>query len=282
MFRSTWCVVAICSAALLGCPGEVTGPTDSGTTATDSGTGGDPDSGTTTPMDSGTQVPDNDAGYYGAVRCPNAAYLVCDDFENGFDASQWSTDTANGTITNDGTRAARGTKSMHSVINAGGQKALLSGKKTLTLSGGHLWGRVFMYVPASAKSSLGRVNFVTAFGNNASGGGAVYAAMIGGDPGSFGALFFQFSPGVDESSFVHYPKPYDAVPLDRWFCLEWDFNHQGKQIALYLDGALMPKTVLSGFDAPNSAKINVGPEYGMNEVWFDSVAMAATRIGCGN
>ncbi len=264
---------------LEGLDGGADGGVDAGATP-DSGTtpdAGRPDSGTPTP--DGGNTAGSDAGFYGTVRCPNAQYLVCDDFETGYDTAVWSSTVQGGTLTSDGARAARGTKSIHATLASGGQKAVLSAKKTYPMEGAQLWGRMFMYVPTSAKSSLGRANFVTAYGTNASGGGAVFGTATGGT-GTFFSLFFQVSPQIDESSYLLHPAPYTAVPLDRWFCFEWEFSHKDKRLRQFLDGALIPTTVMENREAPKTAAFSIGPEYGINDVWIDSVAIATTRIFC--
>jgi hypothetical protein len=227
------------------------------------------------PADAGTSA--GDGGFYGAVKCPNADTLVCDDFEASALDPQWSTVLSNGTLTLDATRAARGNSSLHTTVGSGGGTAMISLKTTVPLDGQRLWGRMFVYVPSSAQSSLtGHSNLVTAAGRNDLGANSVDAVMVGG--GVIGSLFWQDSPGVDISALGLQTH----VPLDRWFCVEWDFNGVARELNTYLDGQLVPMSKLSGYHPPLSATLDVGVQFSVAEAWFDSVAFSRTRIGCEN
>lgn len=218
--------------------------------------------------------------FYGAVRCPTAGFTVCDDFEAAsVDTGVWTVEHQNGTTEIDSTRAARGQRSLHARIQGASGKALLSLKSKVQLGGSRLWGRAFMYVPLSAKDSLkDHSNFVSTYGTNGTGSGAVYAAAIGN--GKFFGLFYQVSPTIDESSLVLHPGQTTDVPLDRWFCIEWEFDGVDRRLRLYLDDALIPSSVIEGRDPPGLSEFRIGPEFTFSEVWIDSVALSSERIQC--
>jgi hypothetical protein len=226
-------------------------------------------------MDAG--APAGDGGFYGQVKCPNAYTLVCDDFEASALDPQWTPVLSNGTVSIDTTRAARGNSSLHTTLGPGGGTAMISLKTPVPLDGQRLWGRMFVYVPSSAQPSLtGHSNFVTAAGKNDLGANAVDAVMVGSD--AIGSLFWQDSPGIDISALGLQTH----VPLDRWFCVEWDFNGVARELNTYLDGQLVPMSKLSGYHPPTNATIDVGVQFSVPEAWFDSVAVSRTRIGCDN
>jgi hypothetical protein len=86
---------------------------------------------------------------------------------------------------------------------------------------------------------------------------------------------------IDESSFVLHPDvPTTKVPLDRWFCLEWEFDGIANAFRLYLDGELIPSSVIEGREPPAEADVVVGAEFDLAEAWLDEVIVARRRAGC--
>ena len=236
------------------------------------GSGGDagaiPDSG---------EPPSSDAGFFGASRCPNSAFVVCDDFEDAtINSTTWAPE---GMVTLDPTRFARGAKSLHAKVSGGNNPTLRYTQK-VPIAGHRHWGRMFVYVPMSASGSLmDHSNLVNASGNNSSGSLAAYVAAIGA--GVLNGIFFQSNPGIDETSLLyHQGMMRTPVPIDRWFCLEWDFNGVDKELRLFLDGDLIPTSTISGRAAPTLADIRIGIQFVLPEAWFDSVAFATSRVGC--
>jgi hypothetical protein len=217
-----------------------------------------------------------DGGFYGAVKCPNANDIVCDDFEGSTIDPQWSQVLSNGYLSIDATMAARGSHALHAVTTPNGGSALLSLKTPIALSGDRLWGRMFVYVPSRLEAMLtNHTNIATASGRNAVGANATYGVWFGN--GLLGSLFWEDNPPIDTSGL----GLQSHVPTDRWFCVEWDFNGVAKQLNVYLDGQLIPMSTLDGYDPPLNATLSVGLQFALEEAWFDSVAFARTRIGCG-
>ena len=217
----------------------------------------------------------------GPLGCTSPDVLVCDAFDTpAVDAARWVTETQNGAATIDDARAFRGGRALHVTLDAGGGRALLRARDRVTVTGEHVWGRAHMFVPASAASSLTSHSNVVAFGGkNTIGATAVHAAAIGAS--SFFGLYFQDEPMIDESSFVLHPEePTTKVPLDRWFCLEWELDGVGKAFRLYLDGALIPSSVIEDRDPPGEADVILGAEFDLAEAWLDEVAVARRRAGC--
>ena len=137
-----------------------------------------------------------------------------------------------------------------------------------------------MYVPMSAQASLaGHSNFLSEFGVNGGGHQAIYAAAIG--DGKFFNLFYQISPQIDEASFLQHPgEQVTAMPLDRWFCLEWHFDGVAPSMSLYVDGDLVPTSVFDNRDPPTTVEFLIGPQRTMSDVWLDSIAIGTSRIRC--
>lgn len=228
---------------------------------------------------SGGGTASSDAGFYGAPRCPPNT-LACDDFEGAsIDTAVWNIHLdSGGTLTQDTTRAARGTKSLHAVSPMSGGDAMVELKMKVPLSGQRLWGRMFLYFPAAVEPELmDHTNLGVAFGDNAQSNLALYAAWVGGK--KIGSLYY-VDTGVDEFGLGITPP--SLAPLDRWFCLEWDFNGVDKEIRVFMDGALIPMSVLAGPNPPVTATLRAGIQAQCSEAWFDSVAWSRTRIGCEN
>jgi hypothetical protein len=255
----------------LGCSGPTQGTGGGGGGATGgsgtggSGTGGGGTTGGGTGTGGGST---GDGGFYGTVKCPNSAYLVCDDFEAAALDPQWS---SMGNVSIDTMKAARGSHALHSV----GGDALISLKTTVPFDGQRLWGRMFVWVPGTLSAMLmDHINIVTASGMNDLSTDSTYAVMFQND--AMGALFYQVSPAEDTSA-LDLSTP---IPTDRWFCVEWDFNGVAKQTNVYLDGRLLPMTTLDGYHAPVNATLSVGVQFTLDEAWFDSVAWSRNRVGC--
>lgn len=220
------------------------------------------------------------SSFYGAVKCPNASYLVCDDFEDAtVNSTTWLLDTGAGdSVTVDTAKFARGSKSLHTQLTGSDGPARLKLKSpSINLASSKLWGRFFMFMPTSGMPTAGNHdNFVTAFGNSSQ-GTTVYAASVNAQNILFGLYF---SSQFDIASIVNYQPPYPTLPLDRWFCFEFEFDGPGQRLALYLDGVLQPSSVITGHVPPGASTLLIGPESMIKEAWLDSVALSTQRIGC--
>ncbi len=136
-----------------------------------------------------------------------------------------------------------------------------------------------MFVPGSAAASLTSHSNVGVRGARTRGATAVHAVAIGAS--AFFGLYFQDEPQIDESSFVLHPDlPTTKVPLDRWFCLEWELDGVANAFRLYLDGDLIPSSVIEGRDPPAEADVIVGAEFDLAEARLDEVIVAKRRAGC--
>lgn len=221
---------------------------------------------------------DTDAGPLG---CDSPDVIVCDGFDApSLDPARWELEVQAGAAAIDDTRSFRGGRALHTTIEAGGGRAMLRARERATITGRRVWGRAHMFVPSSAASSLTSHSNVAAFGGkNSRGATAVHAAAIGAN--AFFGLYFQDEPMIDESSFVLHPEiPITKVPLDRWFCLEWELDGVAPAFRLYLDGSLIPSSVIEGRDPPAEADILVGAEFDLAEAWLDEVVVAERRAGC--
>ncbi len=230
------------------------------------------------------RAPTADAGIdadAGPLGCDDPDVVVCDGFDApAVDAARWELEAQGGAATTDDGRAFRGGRALHTTLQAGGGRAMLRARARAKVTGEKIWGRAHMFVPSSAASSLESHSNVVAFaGKNSIGATAVYAVATGAK--SFFGLYFQDQPQIDESSFVLHPNvPNTNVPLDRWFCLEWELDGVSPAFRLYLDGALIPSSVIEGRDPPAEADILVGAEFDLAEAWLDEVVIAKRRAGC--
>jgi len=259
--------LAVLPLLLVACAGGST-PNDAGSSAGGSAAAGGSGGGSATGGGSAA----SDGGV-----CP-AGTIICDDFEAAaIDTSKWDIHLDRGTLTPDTTRAAKGLRSLHAVVQPGGGDAMVELKMPVALDGQRLWGRMYLYLPQRVQPMLqAHTNLATATGDNDLPSLAVYAAWIGG--GKLGSLFYQVNPGVDTSGLGTMPP--STVPVDRWFCIEWDFNGVDRQLRVFMDGNLIPMSVLDGYHPPINATLRTGVQFAIEEAWFDAVAWSRTRIGC--
>ncbi|MDF2693219.1 MAG: hypothetical protein K0S65_1602 [Labilithrix sp.] len=260
-----------------GCGGDGTTPAAADGTPSNEDGGRSADASTADARTEGGATPNDDE----PLGCNSSDVIVCDGFDApSIDPARWEEEKQNGAVSIDDAHSFRGGRSLHTTIDAGGGRAMLRAKQRATVTGQKVWGRSHMFVPGSAAASLTSHSNVVAFGGkNARGATAVHAVAIGAS--AFFGLYFQDEPQIDESSFVLHPDiPTTKVPLDRWFCLEWELDGVANAFRLYLDGDLIPSSVIEGRDPPAEADVIVGAEFDLAEAWLDEVVVAKRRAGC--
>jgi hypothetical protein len=236
-----------------------------------------------------SQAPDASAAFESAdasvadERCANAGFIVCDDFERATLAEGPFQLHQPDALSLDAARMHRGQRSL--LIRApnqrdAGGKLYLEGEQTLKLREG-FFGRMHLYfVERTPKTHTdfvfaGDTNVVWRYGVEAH----VFAGnWYGGGEGAFPAdRFF-----TDR----------DLVPVDTWFCIEWQFDRQNAEMRLWLNGAQKPELTRSvsapgDWPMPVFERIEIGWQMFGNdegtqgfEFNIDDVALAHFRIGC--
>jgi hypothetical protein len=263
---------------------------DAGTPPRDGGTSdaGIRDAGTSSGVPDAGSPPRTDAGVGGLSLCPGSGLDLCEGFESGvIDPGVWSrtVDTGpNNFLEVTTARAARGNHSLHvSAGGASGTDVLLRTTKTFPAPGNAFYGRAYVFVQGPLPSY--NFNFISATGA----GGSTYDLAGNstpfGDPSGKRIFRFHYSPGD-----LAYKSTVE-IPTDRWDCWEWFFKGPTNELHAWLNGQEINMAIVGGvlgnpWTAPTFGQITFGMHHAhpepesAYELWFDEIALNATRIGC--
>ena len=239
-----------------------------------------------TPNDAGAQnVAPPDAGGDGGAQpidsgtssaCATSGVAFCDGFEaDAVDPAVWTIDGMAPAI--DPAFAARGTHSLHLLIQptSSVHRSRISETKTFPAPQNSLYGRVFVYV-ANATPSF---HMGIVWGAQEKGTEAVYA--IG--TGRSNLLVNYKDPTIDNG--VNDGKTF---PVNRWVCLEWQFDGVSNVVNIWLDGVADPGATLTGYTAPRFDHLFLGMALyngtttltSPYEMWLDELALDDQRVTC--
>jgi hypothetical protein len=221
---------------------------------------------------------DGGYGYGGASRCATAGVALCESFENGLDASLWtSTQSGDGTVIVDGTHAARGSKALHVKSTAGNGFAYITETRSFPATNDTLYGRMFVWFEDDVTTD-GHFTL-------AEGGGADNPAVI-----RFGGQFKEFGVGTDHGTSGDWTDhDTQVIPSKTWICAEFEFKGDTQEFHVWWDD--VERTALSsganrhtGFTMPTFDHLWFGWwMYNMiepQELWIDEIAVDFKPIGC--
>jgi len=217
-------------------------------------------------------------GFAGPSLCASAGFALCESFENGLDATVWTTSrTGDGTATVDEMHAARGTKALHVKTASGGGHAYVTEKKTFPVAGNNLYARMFVWFEDDITTS-GHFSM-------AEGAGTGNGARI-----RFGGQFKEFGVGTDGGGSGDWTDHDNVVvPSKKWICLEIQFQGDANQFHVWQDDVARPAltsgaTKHGGFVMPQFTSLWFGWwMYNANEpqdLWIDEIAIDSKPIGC--
>jgi hypothetical protein len=236
-------------------------------------------------LDAGTDAPADSADGAPAEAgppppyCGDGGYLFCDGFENAFMA--WSgTYVYFGSIAADSTHVHSGSYAMLShtnqVYDAGG--AYAAQVQLFQSLPSHFFTRFFVYEPSPAPPST--ANFLDLDESYSPYGGIAFNT----EPPSGGLSFNTFNTSAD----AKWASDGGAITLDSWVCFEVEVDTVQETSHLYMNGVEVPDVAQTGLDLAQLGIVSLGltfnqpnPQAGQT-VWFDDVAVSATRIGCSN
>lgn len=217
-------------------------------------------------------------GLAGPSRCATAGVALCEDFENGLNASIWTTTQAgDGTVVVDALHAARGTKALHVKTTAGNGHAYITEKMSFPATNNLLYGRMFVWL-GDALTSDGHFSL-------AQGDGIGNAAAI-----RFGGQNKVFGVGTDGGSSGDWTdKDNKPVPMQTWICAEFEFKGDSNEFHVSWDD--VERTALNRgvvqhptFAMPQFNSLWFGYwMYNMmepQELWIDEIAVDFKPIGC--
>lgn len=248
--------------------------------------------------DGGRDLSADRSRFFGASRCAQANFLLCDDFEGAtLDQSTWTVTGTQPVI--DTVHAARGSKALH-LTRTGSGSSYISETKTFPVANNTYFGRMFVYfksLPTPPGMSYAHWTIAAA-----SGTGTVGEIRVGGQLFS-GANWF--GVGTDSQGSASGTGDWTnsdqdpnnnprAVPLNEWICLEWMHKGDTNETRFYWDGVEHPSLYTSSSDhggntnpyiLPTFDELWVGwSEYQSTsqtfELWIDEVAVDGARIGC--
>jgi hypothetical protein len=256
------------------------------------GAAGSPGAGGPAGADGGTMVADG-----GADPCATA--IFCDDFEayaaGGAPKGKWKVTTNNGTIAVDGTHAHSGKNAVHALTT--GAQAYesayigLAGAPIFPVAGNGFFGRMMMY---ATQAPADVVHWTIIQGEGPVPAHAVTNAVVRYG-GQYNLRFMaNYDSSPPKSDCWHHSKT--TIPLNRWACVEWQFDGATSTQRFWLDGQPIDDlTVVGKGDGcinhdlmdnwyfPTFNALRLGWEHyqlGPGEVWIDDVAVDSKRVGC--
>lgn len=210
--------------------------------------------------------------------CGNAA-LFCDDFESGgIERGRWPVIVQHsGTVSVDGTRAHRGSYSIHAHTDGSAVNQLAQAwlGETATFPSTRLYLRAYLFVPSPASTAP--------------------ADVLRGlqTPSPYQGLRLRLDADGTFSGYndIGGPKTITTsttkMPLDSWACIEWEivFGASG-QTRLWVNGTEV--TALAGLQntvaSPAIDQLRLGVmaymDGGPHDVWIDDVMIDPNPIGC--
>jgi hypothetical protein len=268
------------SAGATGTAGQAAAGTG-GSTSGSAGSAGGGRGGSTAGVDGGAAGAGNPGvggfGFSGSSRCDGAGVLLCESFENGLDASTWTTLVAGeGTAVIDDAHAFRGTKAMHIKVVNQGHKAAISETKTFPLATNILYARMFVWFDTFTTTA----HFTMAEAPQTAAGAWI---RYGGQGGKYGV-------GTDHGASGDWLQQ-DTVPVPtkQWTCIEFELEGDTNEFHVWFDDvehkALnVGPTQHKGFVMPPFTSLWFGWQTYSNqapgEFWLDELAIDSKPIGC--
>jgi hypothetical protein len=230
---------------------------------------------------------------------PCATAIFCDDFESytagGAPKGPWKVTTNQGTLSVDTTHAHSGKNAVHALTT--GAQAYesaymgLVGKPVFPVPNNGFFGRMLMY---ATQAPADVVHWTIIQGEGPVPGQNITNAVYRYG-GQYNLRFMaNYDSGPAKSDCWHHSKT--TIPLNRWACVEWQFDGPTSTLRFWLDGQPVDDLTVVGkgdgciahdtmdnWYAPTFNAVRLGWEHyqqGPGEVWIDDVAIDAKRVGC--
>lgn len=240
------------------------------------------------------------AGFFGASRCADADFWLCEDFESGsLDKTRWQAMASLPKI--DSVHAARGSKALHVSTGATAPSGITT-TEIFPTPDENYWGRLFVYFEQLPSSPVWA--HWTIVGANPTPDSAIKGEIrVGGQldtkQNRFG-VGTDHGPTGDWTNLDADPKAAKSVPVGSWICVEWQHDGGHDQTRFFWDGEEHPSLGTTP-DTPHGANSSVKyllPTLGSvwfgfwnydqgkttkpdhYDVWLDEIALAGERIGC--
>jgi hypothetical protein len=265
----------------------VTGGSDDGTPPVSDGDTGDDTGATTTGDDPGTTGEPSGPGLGCAGRND---LLLCDDFEGGaIDDVLWTILADNGATANvDGDLPFEGGYGLHLHLPAA--DAVHSGLRTAVpfpVADNHLFGRAMFYldpeVPQTHSSALAARGDLD---------GALAQYRLDCNGGEFNSRYTH-TPTVEQHGGLRKFGYY--APAGQWLCIEWEYDGGNDTMRYWMDGEEIESMTVTADSEPQPWIAPVFEDFEVGyrtfqagsvaegyDVYWDAVALATFRIGCGD
>jgi hypothetical protein len=249
----------------------------------DSGFNSQGDSGSTLQGDSGHASKDGGAldgasvGIDGGASCASSHLLLCEDFESGtVDPTTWTQSVSGqsgmiGTLSVDTSRPYAGKYSLYIHLDpTAGSHGILTETRTFPAAATSLFGRVWFYMKVQSPDT--HADFIVAH-----------------SPAGEYALADQYHD-IMALTQVGPEQGYHsqtAVPLDRWACLEWEFDGAAGSAHYWVDGTELTDIAQTHWNTTSFTSFEIGltmwgTDTGVSgyDVWYDNLGIDTSRIGC--
>jgi len=226
--------------------------------------------------------------------------VLCEDFESGqIDAAKWDTKTMGGTVALQSARAAHGKYAVqfHGQAQADVQSdyAFLIAHNGPAALAKHHFGRAYFFI--TPKPMSGHTGMV--FAGTPGFPKPAYLEVANINSGwQLGYVKLNGPPNGEE---VAYPP--GQVPVEKWTCLEWEFNDQPDSATLWIDGNQLgqlndqtigyPPGHVPGspiFDGKSSDLVGAFSDFGFGiydwhpknafDLFYDDIVLDVKRVGC--
>jgi hypothetical protein len=209
-------------------------------------------------------------------RCARLGVLLCDGFEAPALASQWFADEVLGTVAVDGTRAYRGTQSLHAHHDAtpATTRVVAAASETRTFP---ITGTIYVRAWAWFAGAFPATTLQPLILDTFSGAGGDSYVIDNGHPG--------INDYGTPSGYAVSGKT--MVPTDRWTCLQLEVTQTAATgtTRIYLDGNMLDVSPLSA-GTPSMAALRVGfafympPALPAADAWIDEVIVDDKPTTC--
>lgn len=236
------------------------------------------------------------SGFFGASRCDQGDFLLCDGFEgSSIDAQTWTVEKRDPNVVEltSATPAARGSQSVH--IRATNGFGYLKTTSIFPVPNNTYWGRMFLRV--KRYSTVANAHWTVA---EAAGTGTEAVIRVGGQYAT-GAQENHWGVGTDHGETGDWTRHDNdpegdpvSPPLDTWTCLEWLHDGANNVTRMFIDGTEHPSLATTAtdhgggsgtYELPTFTSLWFGwwqyqsdPE--PFDVWIDEVAADEERVGC--
>jgi hypothetical protein len=259
-----------------------TGGGGSGMQPTDAAMGGGTDAARDLRATADVILPDattvGDAGAFGggASRCAAGNFLLCEDFENGIDATKWGVSRPGGsTLMVDTVRPARGGRSLHLKHTGLGGPNIIQ-RKIFPIAGNSFYMRMFVWFVNPVMG--GHFSLAQGQGSGSS------------DVARFGGISQRLGVGSDGGPSGDWTDTDNVVlPSGKWLCLEWRYDGPQNMFQGWWDDVERTRlhtgvTRHAAYRMPTFSSVWFGwVLYNVSqtmEMFIDEIAIDTKPIGC--